>query len=111
MSTLRWRDRTIGRMPRPARISLVVVAALVAGAGAFTTLGGGAKPTPQVSAPSPILPKTETKASDVQVVQHPAGGKLVIVPGGERVRRLFELTGADQGLELATEVPDLGAPA
>ncbi len=36
------------------------------------------------------------------------GGKLVVVPGGSRVARLFELTGADQDLELAGERPDLG---
>jgi cyanophycinase len=80
MSTRPLRDRMLGRTPRAARISLLVLATAAAGAGIVAALGGGGRPAAQVSA---LKPKTETKVSEVQIVQHPSGGKLVICGGGK----------------------------
>src|SRR3954451_25133941 len=82
MSTHPLRVRPRGRMPRPARILfLVVLATAVAGAGVVATrLGVASKPAARVLA-SKAAP--ETKVSEVQIVQHPSGGKLLICGGGK----------------------------
>lgn len=40
-----------------------------------------------------------------------AGASLVVVPGGRRVSRVFELTGADEQLEIAATADGAGEPA
>jgi len=82
MSTHPLRGRTFGSMPRAARLVFLVVATVVAGVGVVVaTFGGGGKsPTPRALA---SMPAPETKASEVQIVQHPSGGKLVICGGGK----------------------------